>query len=104
MKICIYKLWCFIDDDNHKENSAKYLFDHVELFTESQLKWRFWEAVENGQIDHDTLDHYGLGDITSNDLCDIDTETIVRLFEREGYTIQKETLDIDEDYDLIEEN
>lgn len=92
----IYKLWCFIDDDNPQERSPEYLFYNIEIFSESGFRKRFWQAIVDEQIDYDTLDHYGLGDITSNDLCDVDTDTMKWIFEREGYNVAIETIEIDD--------
>jgi len=58
------------------------VFRDIELLTDNELKERFKQAIDKGQLCEETIEEYNL-----DSSQDYDIETIVKIFQADGYTI-----------------
>ena len=83
-----------IDDDNYEEWLPKETFRQTELLGEKDWIPRLKQAIQDEQLNGDTITEYNLSKLTDKELDVMTPEEIVEIFEYDGYIIDYEYINI----------
>ena len=94
MKVKVWKMIFIIDDDNYEEWLPRETVNQVELLGEKDWIPRLKQAIEDEQLNEDTIAEYNLSKLTDKELDVMTPEQIIEIFEYDGYYIDWQFINI----------
>lgn len=85
MNTKIWKMIFIIEDDNYEEWLPKETFRQTELLGEKDWKPRLIQAVQDEQLNEDTIEKYNLNN--KEVINSLTTNNIIEIFEYDGYIV-----------------